>query len=1180
MYMKNTIFRVVLALFAALSCLLATGCHDDEVNEAQAYLDAESKYLSVTKRGVTWSGEAVHIDLHSNTYWTASLAEADKEWLALDRMGGDGDAVIELTVAENDGDKRTADIEFRALHGLGFTVTVSQNGAGDTYYYYRDDFGTGASMADVAGYEFEPQGIGVFRGGYSASGAVVDSQCASEGYEGASGGNNIYLSDEGAFISYGAFNVHKDTDFVLSFASMCEQETFDCANLQLFISNTGRADSWAEIEYERPATPDWTYTRVPFIIKEGVSQLYVKVVSAAGGCRIDDLSIDEGDESGENIIFPEDVINWVERIIFFDNFEWMTSDKGNSMLPGNDGDRMDNQYKEDMHGWTVDPVFVYVRPGFPKLGKTTTGGGLVTPRLSAIGEGKMDITVEFDAAQMSSDFDALQIAVRNGGLIASTQETQTVINIASSNQWAHFTVDVTNATKDTQIQFRSGVPDATQAAQSRSNRFFLDNVKIYYKERIQGAGTISADVESVTIPADGTAQKIVVESTLPWSVSADDDWVVCNPASGDSGTTEVFVSGATTSGTERTSSLLFSSGEKVSTRVAVVQQPSQLTAPTPVCTTSEPSYVIFEWPRVEHAFAGQSYAYELYEGSTDGQPVMTMAKQAFTKSYFDTRVAFPNLKSSTKYFLRVKALSSDAAYCLDSDFSAFAEGSTAAPTQPDADALLEQHFDDLRWGSDYMRGAYGFRPAADADEKAATSFDVPLTRIAEPQTSISDYMSFTAEVREAAGLTGWEGAYIYGHLGATKVGGWKKTGWLKTPALSKITGTQDIALSFKICAYIDYGEGKNSDSKTMTLTVEGAGTPEQTEFSMENFMWTEYTVIIRGATAATRIKFNTASNVDGRRFLIDDIIVKSEGEVMPALTTPAPTLTYAEPHILCFEWPRLTDEQASQKYTCVLRKDRPNGTLVHTFDINFNDAKYATRVAYGNLEASTKYYFSVKALSSDAAAVSDSKFSPSVEAVTAAPRTANPAAILEQHFDYSGWGGDFVHGAYGFRPATDAAEKGATTFDVELTRSANPSGSTSDYMAFTSEFRELCGLSGWAGQRCYGFIGCMKLGTASAAGYIQTPELSKIEGTKDIVLTFKSFAWCDYGKTEGDASTMVIEVTGGGTPDKTQFTHGIFDWTEQSVVIAGATSTTRIKFTQSVAAKGRLFLDDIVIVEK
>ncbi|MDE6857490.1 MAG: BACON domain-containing protein, partial [Alistipes sp.] len=201
--MKNSIFRVVLATVAAVSCLFAAGCHDDGINEAQAYLDADAKYLSVTKRGVTWSGEAVRIDLRSNTYWTASLAEADREWLALDRMGGDGDAVIELTVAENEGDKRTADIEFRALHGLGFTVTVSQNGAGESYYYYRDDFGTGASMADAAEYGFEPQGIGIFRGGYSSSGVAVDSQNASEGYEGASGGNNLYLHEAGAFVSYG-----------------------------------------------------------------------------------------------------------------------------------------------------------------------------------------------------------------------------------------------------------------------------------------------------------------------------------------------------------------------------------------------------------------------------------------------------------------------------------------------------------------------------------------------------------------------------------------------------------------------------------------------------------------------------------------------------------------------------------------------------------------------------------------------------------------------------------------------------------------------------------------------------------------------------------------------------------------------------------------------------------------
>ncbi|WP_418992670.1 BACON domain-containing protein [Alistipes sp.] len=1178
--MKNT-WKVLTLWAAALLFALAAGCQDDDTAGSELYLDAGTNYLALTKRGVTYDGANARIDLRSNTYWTASLSDEAHTWLALDRMGGEGDAEIELTVGENDGEKRTADITFRTLRGLRFTVTVSQSAAGEAFYYYKEDFGTGASMADASEYPLEPTGVGIFRGGYSAAGAYVDSTSPSDGYEGASGGNNLYLEEPGAFVSYGAFNILKDTDFVLSFASMSEGETFDAENLKLYISRTGQPDTWAEVPYERAATPGWSYTRVPFFIREGVGQLYVKAVSESGGYRIDDLSLDEGDESGDTIEFPEEIVNWVERILFQDNFEWMTSDKGTSALPGSDGDRFDSQYSGDMHGWTVDPVFVYVRPGFPKLGKTNAGGGLVTPKLDQIGEGTLDIVVEFDAAQYNDDFDALTVAVKNGGLIASTEEASTTFNIASRNAFTHFTVEVVRATRQTQIQFRAGTPDATQAAQSRSNRFFFDNVKIYYKEKIAGPGQVSVDTESVTIPAEGTAQKVVVESTVPWTVDPADEWVVCTPASGDAGTTEVFVSAATTWGSERNSSLTFAAGEATA-RVEVAQEASKLDAPVPACTVSEPCYVIFEWPRIEHAFAGQSYAYELYEGAAEGTPVRVMEKQAFTKSQFDTRVAFPNLKPATKYYLRVKALSSDAERCGDSPYSAFAEGETAAERTADPEALLEMHFDRLRWGSDYIRGAYGMRPAADADEKSATSFDVPLTRIAEPQTSISDYMSFTPQLREAAGLTGWTGSYNYGHLGAMKVGGWKKTGYLATPALEKIAGTKDIALTFRLCAYIDYGEGKTSDSKTMTLAVEGGGTPEETQFGMENFSWTTHTVVVRGATASTKIRFNTASNVDGRRFLIDDIVIREVGDSKPMLPAPVPAFSYAEARCLAFEWPRIEHASSGQQYAYELRKGSPNGVVVKSVSKQtLTDLKYDARVVFTYLEPSTKYYFTVKALSKDAAAALDSDFSAPVAGETLAPRTPDPAAVLEMYFDNFLWGGDYMRGAYGFRPGDGDPEKTATE-----TTPANvqvvPATSIGDYFntGVNPAFRNgYAGLAGWSGSKVYGLACTAKLGAGSSQGWIQTPELAAVQGTQNLVVTFKACPWIDYGTGKtSDSKTLNIEVTGGGTPDRTSLTMGDnFVWSDQTVRIAGATAATRVKFIASGAKNCRLLLDDIVI---
>lgn len=1181
--MKNKLVNFVICVVTLAASFLLGACTKDAPMD-QVYLNAEAKYVSVTKRGVLFNGQPAQINIRSNSYWTATLSEDAKAWLSLSKMGGDGDMDLELTIALNDGEKRTADVTFRTLDGTSLVVTISQNAVTDPFFYYKDTFGTGATMTDLAEMTFEPEGLGIFRGVYSAAGAYADSSSASEEYEGASGGNNILLKDAESFISYGAFNILKDNNFVLSFGSKAEQGDFDPENLKIYISTTGRADSWAEIPYERPTTGDWCYTRVPFYIKSGLLQVFVKVESATGGYRIDDLSLDEGDESGDTILFPEDIVDWIERIIFQENFEWLTTDKGTSAMPGSDGDSFSTQYSGNTHGWTADPNFVYVRPGFPKIGKTNVGGGMTTPKLTGLGEEMKNVVVEFDAAQYDADYDALSIVVKNAGVIASSEEVKTTINIGSRNAWAHFSVEIAKATKETQIQFMAGIPDATQSSNSKSNRFWLDNVKVYYKDKVTGPGTITADVESVTIPSDGKAQRVIIDATQPWSATASDEWVVCTPVSGAAGQTEVLISGATTSGTGRTSSVSFAIGEQ-HVEVAVVQSASVVGTPAAKFVDAEPYYVVFEWPRVKEA-TSHLYSFELYEGSTDGTPVWTVPSQQFKDLQYETRVAFPNLKPSTKYYFRVKALSADKKLYEDSAFSEFVSGSTTAVSTPDGAAILEMNFEGFRWGGDYMRGANGYRPGSDTEEKAATTFaGVALTRVTNAQTSVSDAFTWTEALRKEAGLEGWTGKTVYGHLGVAKLGGWKGSGWLMTPALEKISGTKDLNVSFKISAYIDYGDGKTSDDKEMTLSIEGPGTIEQSSFSMQNYMWTTCQTVIRGATSATKVKFNSSTKTSGGcRFMLDDIRITEGAASTQVLPIPAPKFAFSDINTLAFEWPRIESTYSGQKYAYELRKGTSTGIVVKSVTTQtLTDLKYTSRILFTHLEPDTKYFFTVKALSNNTAVCPHSDYSALVSGTTPAKRAYDADAILEMYFDGFIWGGDYMRDAYGFRPG-DPAESTAVDTTPANTQ-VSPATSIGDYFntGINPEFRNgYAGLAGWKGSKVYGLSCYAKLGSGGAQGWIETPALAKISGTKDIVVTFNVCPWVDYGdgKTP-DSKSMKIEVSGGGTPStSTCNMPETFKWTEQSVVITGATASTTVKFLAAGSSNSRFMIDDIKIVEK
>jgi len=114
--------------------------------------------------------------------------------------------------------------------------------------------------------------------------------------------------------------------------------------------------------------------------------------------------------------------------------------------------------------------------------------------------------------------------------------------------------------------------------------------------------------------------------------------------------------------------------------------------------------------------------------------------------------------------------------------------------------------------------------------------------------------------------------------------------------------------------------------------------------------------------------------------------------------------------------------------------------------------------------------------------------------------------------------------------------------------------------------------TGWAGSKVYQAAGSAKMGTSSALGYLTTPSIDLSANSGSFNVSFKSMAWSgDSTKVKIYLNDVLVKTVGGLTNDL-NYTLNSF-----SADLTGGTASSKIKFEGNQAAKGRFFLDDLVI---
>lgn len=170
------------------------------------------------------------------------------------------------------------------------------------------------------------------------------------------------------------------------------------------------------------------------------------------------------------------------------------------------------------------------------------------------------------------------------------------------------------------------------------------------------------------------------------------------------------------------------------------------------------------------------------------------------------------------------------------------------------------------------------------------------------------------------------------------------------------------------------------------------------------------------------------------------------------------------------------------------------------------------------------------------------------------------------------------------------AVAGATEYElsvVELTTGgAQVSVLTEDFAGFTAGSANasadatdkataldgLTGVAGWTGAKVYQAGGATKLGSSSSLGSLVTPAINLSANGGAFTVAFRAMAWSgDSTKVKIYVNDVLAKTVTGLTNDA-NYTLNTF-----SADLTGGTASTKIKFEGNQAAKGRVFLDDVVI---
>ena len=523
------------------------------------------------------------------------------------------------------------------------------------------------------------------------------------------------------------------------------------------------------------------------------------------------------------------------------------------------------------------------------------------------------------------------------------------------------------------------------------------------------------------------------------------------------------------------------------------------------------------------------------------------------------------LEAGTTYYIKVKNVTdekeSDPLEVTTLPFTIVEVSDTPAEV---GDVILAEDFGEFQWHADMIGEAAGWNPGTEG-KKDFTAQDYKKWQRAKSESEIqlNDVKTAISKSRLAHWAQGANTTNTV-HPGYVKLVASSKITHIVTPSLINIPEGKVATLEVTMTTSPHYSASESKfETDKAVLAVQTAGLNELTESTNTNTLdlttnavdvtlslvqdWTTQVVTIDNVPHGARLAFGPATEVTGNngRMALSDISVKitdlrdADPSILIASAEEATSST------LCFAWTHPNNTSYNDdSYTFGLYSDPDCQDVVETFTTEggqslWNKNSKGPKFIFGRLQPGTTYYFKVKdndaehGKEAEVVAGTTKEFTPVT--VSATP-VAEGGTMLAEDFGEIKWDYSQTYKAVGFFPSDLS----------DFANSANPSfrkpydGSEKK---FTDMETPLKGsrLDDWAvDSNVYIHAGHLKLGTASAKGWVLTPALFVPEGcTAKVNVTVTAAQYDKDQETAwGVGVTSNSGVPVGGDKHKADFSWG------------------------------------------
>ncbi|MCF0173787.1 MAG: fibronectin type III domain-containing protein [Bacteroidales bacterium] len=408
------------------------------------------------------------------------------------------------------------------------------------------------------------------------------------------------------------------------------------------------------------------------------------------------------------------------------------------------------------------------------------------------------------------------------------------------------------------------------------------------KENV-GTDVLKRDTDAITFDYSNSSTTFTVRVKGQWSATCDASWITLDPAegNGDGVNAQVVTAKAThNAGEVRTATITVTTPSGQSVQITATQASGIFEIKAPYVSgaikINAPSRASIDIPfnkaqgtekiKVSATIDGeaaQGLTIETYDGviGLEGNGVFSVPISGTA-----------TIKGETTIVATIQVGTAEAkTYKLYADVA-------------DEGTILMMTGSRFKWGGHYLEGLPGYRPKTYSSGDVYASDDDNPDRLMEcaygDAGSIDLYQTGAAynqqalkDLRIARGIGDWTGRKVYEHPGYIKVGTGSNGGWLMTPPLSEIQGTQDITVSFEFFRW-------KNDKKGVEVTAEGAGEIFGGSLPEKDLEWTPMSLRVKGATNKTQIKWAATADEAGHRFTLRNLFITMAVEITEPLSVP------------------------------------------------------------------------------------------------------------------------------------------------------------------------------------------------------------------------------------------------------------------------------------------------------